>query len=61
LVKQWLKAALITKGASGLSFSRQCPKRLFQEMQSYKEHVPGTGPHHSLDALRYFFIGWLGA
>ena len=61
LVKQWLKAALMTKGASGLSFSRQCPKRLFQEMQGYKEHIPGAGPHHSLDALRYFFIGWLGA
>jgi len=50
------------QGASpGLSFSRQCPKRLFQEMQGYKEHGPGTGPHHSLDAPRYFFIGWAGA
>jgi len=56
LVKQWLKAALMTKETSGLSFSRQCPKRLFQEMQVYKEHDPRTGPHYSLDAPRYFFI-----
>ena len=61
LDKHWLKGALLTKGASGLSFSRQYPKRLFQEMQVYKEHGPGTGPHHSLDAPRYFFIGWAGA
>jgi len=58
LPKHWLKAALLTKGPPGsLSFSRQYPKRLFQEMQGYKEHVPGTGPHHSLDAPRCFFIG----
>jgi len=60
VVRQWLKAALMTKGASGLTFSRQCPKRLLQEMQRYKEHTPGTGPHHGPDALRYFLCGWLG-
>ena len=57
LVKHWLKAALLTKWGSGLSFSRQCPKRLSQEMRGHKEHVPGTGPHHWLDAPRYFLIG----
>jgi len=61
LVKPWLKLALMTNWTSEFSFSQQCPKRLFQEMQGYKEHVPGTGPHHSLDDLRYFFIGWAGA
>jgi hypothetical protein len=53
--------AIMTKGVSEFSFSRQRPKRVFQEMQGYKEHMPGTGPHHSLDVFRYFFIGWTGA
>ena len=30
LVKQWLKGALMTKGTSGLSFSRQCRKGYFR-------------------------------
>jgi len=61
LVRHWLKGALLTKWPPGSGLSRQYPKRLFQEMQGYKEHVPGTGPHHSLYAPRDFFIGWAGA
>jgi len=61
LMRQWFKAATMTKGESGLSFSRHCPRRLFREVLGYREHVPGTGPHHGLDAIRYFLIGWTGA
>ena len=61
LFRQWLKAARMTKGESGLVFSRHCPKRLFLELRDYREHQPGIGDHHSLDALRYFLVGWTGA
>ena len=61
LVKQWLKAALMTKGTSGLSFSRHGPKRLFQEMQGYREHVPGTGPTIRWMRPGPSLSGWAGA
>jgi len=60
LVKQWLKAAQMTRGESGLVFSRHCPKRLFQEWRDYREHQAGIGAHHSCDAVRYFLKGWTG-
>ena len=60
IVREWLKAAAMTKGESGLVFSRDCPRRLIVEWGSYKTHEPGVGAHHSVDAVRYFFMGWLG-
>jgi hypothetical protein len=61
LFQQWLKAALLTKGASGIGFSRHCPKRLFDEIRGYRLHQAGIGAHHGLDAIRYFLVGWTGA
>lgn len=61
LVRQWLKAAQMTRGESGLVFSRHCPKRLFEEIRGYRLHQPGIGAHHALDAIRYFLVGWMGA
>jgi len=60
IVKQWLKAANMTRGKSGLVFSKHCPPRLFQEMLNYREHQAGIGAHHALDAIRYFIKGWTG-
>jgi len=60
LVKQWLKAARMTKASSGLVFSRECPRDLLVEMSQYEKHEPGKGAHHGPDALRYFFAGWQG-
>ena len=61
LVGQWLKAAQMTRGQSGLVFSRHNPKRLFQEILNYREHQAGIGAHHAMDACRYFLVGWTGA
>ena len=61
LVGQWLKAAQMTRGQSGLVFSRHCPKRLFTEILNYREHQAGIGAHHAMDAIRYFLVGWTGA
>jgi hypothetical protein len=68
LVKQWLKAATLTKGESGLTFAKvgkcacgeYCYRRFLGEFNLYREHVPGTGPHHGLDGLRYFLTWWVG-
>lgn len=60
IIQSWLKAAAMTKGESGLVFSRNCPRRLFEEWREYRVHEPGKGSHHSNDAIRYFFMGWLG-
>jgi hypothetical protein len=60
LVRRWLKAAQMTRGESGLVFSRHCPARLFKEWRDYREHRPGIGAHHSCDAVRYFLKGWTG-
>ena len=58
LVGQWLKAAQMTRGESGLVFSKNCPPRLFKEWREYREHQAGIGAHHSCDAVRYFLNGW---
>ena len=42
-VKQWLKTARMTKGSSGLVFSRNCPRELLVEMSQYEKHEPGKG------------------
>ena len=61
IVKQWLKTSIITRGSSGLVFSRYCPPEFFVEMREYEKHEPGKGAHHGPDALRYFFAGWQGS
>jgi len=33
-------------------------KNLLEEIRIYKEHRAGSGRHHALDALRYWFIWW---
>jgi hypothetical protein len=60
IIQSWLKAAARTKGESGLVFSRNCPRRLVDEWRNYRVHEAGKGAHHSNDAIRYFFMGWLG-
>lgn len=61
IIKEWLQASRLTKGQSGLVFSRYCPPRLIQEFHGYDKHEAGTGPHHGPDGTRYFIIGWTGA
>jgi len=56
-VRQWLERRY--DGAPCLIIHHRC-KNLIRELKNYREHEPGKGEHHALDALRYFFCGWLG-
>ena len=58
LVRQWLERRY--DGLPCLVIHHRC-KNLILELKKYREHEPGKGNHHALDALRYFFCGWLGA
>ncbi|MFZ2087036.1 MAG: hypothetical protein WAU47_00550 [Desulfobaccales bacterium] len=58
MVRQWLKVR--PDGKPGLLFHHRC-QNLIRELRNYREHEPGKGEHHALDALRYFFCGWPGA
>ena len=58
LVRRWLKVR--PDGKPGLLISHRC-RNLIHELKGYREHEPGKGLHHALDALRYFFAGWRGA
>jgi len=57
LVKQWLERRY--DGSPCLVIHHRC-KNLIREIKMYLEHQPGSGQHHALDALRYFFCGWKG-
>jgi hypothetical protein len=57
LVRQWLERRY--DGAPCLVIHHRC-KNLIREYRKYREHEPGKGEHHALDALRYFFCGWIG-
>jgi hypothetical protein len=57
LVKQWLERRY--DGRPCLVIHHRC-KNLIREIRAYLEHHPGSGQHHALDALRYFFCGWKG-
>ncbi len=46
-------------GEPCLIISHRC-KNLYKELRLYKEHKAGSGLHHALDALRYWFIWWTG-
>ncbi|MGC8817697.1 MAG: hypothetical protein ACP5PX_07975 [Candidatus Hadarchaeum sp.] len=58
LVRRWLKVR--PDGLPGLLIHHRC-KELISELKGYMVHEPGKGRHHALDALRYFFAGWIGA
>ena len=57
LVRQWLERRY--DGAPCLVIHHRC-HNLVREYRKYREHEPGKGEHHTLDALRYFFCGWIG-
>jgi hypothetical protein len=57
MVRQWLERRY--DGAPCLVFHHRC-RNLVRELRKYREHEPGKGEHHALDALRYFFCGWRG-
>ncbi len=56
LVRQYMKVRP-EDGKPGLLFHHRC-KNLIREATLYLEHKPGSGEHHALDALRYFFCYW---
>ena len=56
LVRRWLKVR--PDGRPGLLIHHRC-KNLIRELTGYLKHEPGQGEHHEVDALRYFFCGWL--
>jgi hypothetical protein len=58
LVRQWIERRY--DGHPCLFISHRC-KNLIRELRNYRQHEPEKGQHHALDALRYFFCGWLGA
>jgi len=58
MVRQWIERRY--DGHPCLVIHHRC-KNLIRELKNYREHEPGKGNHHALDALRYFFCGWLGA
>jgi hypothetical protein len=58
MVRQWIERRY--DGQPCLIIHHRC-KNLIRELKNYREHEPGKGNHHALDALRYFFCGWLGA
>lgn len=57
LVRQWLKVR--PDGKPGILIHGRC-RNLIRELGLYLRHEPGKGEHHAVDALRYFFCGWIG-
>jgi hypothetical protein len=55
LVKLWLERRY--DGVPCLIIGHRC-RNLIREIRLYLQHEPGSGDHHALDALRYFFAGW---
>jgi hypothetical protein len=56
LVRRWMKVR--PDGRPGILIHHRC-KNLIRELTGYLKHEPGQGEHHAVDALRYFFCGWI--